>query len=74
MKKNRLHLLGQTFTIYIDHEAIINIMNNTTSDVSLHIERLTLRLQEYAFKLAHTKGEFNISGYPTDIHRLKINP
>ena len=38
-------------------------MNNPRSVLLLGIEKLTLRLQGYYFKLAHIKGEFNISDY-----------
>ena len=43
-EKNKLCLLGREFTIYSDHKAIINILNNPKSVVPLRIQRLTLRL------------------------------
>ena len=64
-EKNRLYLLGQEFTIYSDHKAIINILNNPKSVVPLRIERLTLRLQGYNFKIVNPEGEMNISDYPS---------
>ena len=69
-----MYLLGGKFTIYNDDKAIINILNNPRSGVPLHIEILTLRLQGYDFKLAHIKGEFNISNYPSQHPRVENKP
>ena len=69
-----MYLLGQEFTIYSDHKAIINILNNPRSVVLLRIERLTLRLQAYDFKLADIKGEFSISDYPTRHPQIEDKP
>lgn len=73
-EKNRLYLLGREFTIYSDHKAIINILNNPKSVVPLRIERLTLRLQGYNFKIVHVKGEKNISDYPSRHPRAETKP
>ena len=73
-EKNRLYLLGREFTIYGDHKAVINILNNPKSVVPLRIERLTLRLQRYSFKIVHIKGEKNISNYPSRHPKAETRP
>ena len=71
--KDRLYLLGRKFTIYSEHKAIINILYKPRSVVPLRIERLTLRLQGYDFKLAHIKVELNISDYPSRHPQIENN-
>ena len=73
-EKNRLYFLGWEFTIYSDHKAIINRLNNPKSVVSLRIERLTLRLQGYDFKIVRVKGEMNISDYPSRHPKAETRP
>jgi len=62
-ERNRLYLLGRHFTVFNDHKALVNILNNSKSTIPLRIERLTLRLQGYQFKLKHVKSDDNISDY-----------
>ena len=69
-----MYLLGRNFTIYSDHKAIINILNNPRSVTPLRIERITLRLQGYDFKLAHIKGKLNISDYPSLHPQIENKP
>ena len=64
-EKNRIYLLGRQFTLYNDHKALIQIINNPRSNVPLCIERLTLRLHGFDFVFKHVKGENNISDYPS---------
>ena len=64
-ERNRLYLIGRKFTLFNDHKALINILNNPKATVPLRIERLTLRLQGFDFKLEHVKSAENISDYPS---------
>ena len=40
----RLYLLGRSFTLYNDHEALVTILQHPKAKVPLRIKRLTLRL------------------------------
>ncbi|XP_057292552.1 uncharacterized protein K02A2.6-like [Hydractinia symbiolongicarpus] len=62
-EKNRLYLIGREFTIFNDHKALVNLLNNPKSTIPLRIERLTLRLQGYNFTIKHVKSAENISDY-----------
>lgn len=62
-ERNRLYLIGRPFSIYNDHKALVNILNNPKSIVPPRIERLTLRLRGYDFDLQHVKSADNISDY-----------
>ena len=64
-ERNRLYLIGRQFNVFNDHKALINILNNPKATVPLRIERLTLRLQGFDFKLDHIKSAGNISDYPS---------
>ena len=64
-ERNRLYYLGREFTVYNDHKALVNILDNPKSTIPLRIERLALRLQHYRFILKHVKSEENISDYPS---------
>ena len=62
-ERNRLYLLGRDFTIYNDHKAIVNLLNNPNSTIPLRIERMILRIQGYNFQLKYVKSDENISDY-----------
>ena len=62
-EKNRLYLLGRKFTLYNDHKALINLLNNTSSKLPLRLERMILRLQGYDFTASHVTSDQNISDY-----------
>ena len=64
-ERNRSYLIGRQFNVFNDHKALINILNNPKATVPLRIERLTLRLQGFDFKLDHIKSAENISDYPS---------
>jgi hypothetical protein len=44
-EKNRLYLLGRSFTVFNDHKALIYLFENPRSKIPLRIERMALRLQ-----------------------------
>lgn len=62
-ERNRLYLFGRQFTLFNDHKALINILNNNKSKLPLRIERMLLRLQGYEFEAKHVNSEQNISDY-----------
>ena len=67
-----VYLLGRSFTLYNDHQALVTILKNPKAKVPLRIERLTLRLQGYNFDIKHIKSEHNISDYASRHPQIMI--
>ena len=65
------YISGCEFTVYTDHKALESIFSNPKSRTNARIERWTLRLQAYKFKVKHRRGE----GFPADfLSRRPVGP
>ena len=60
---SRLYLFDRKFTLFLDHKAIVNLLNKPKSKFPLRIERMTLRLQGFNFDLKHIRGGINFCDY-----------
>ena len=76
-EKNHIYLFGRQFTLFNDHKALINILNNKKRQIPLRIERMLLRLQDYDFEAKHVSSDNNISDYasrhPVDQPKFATN-
>lgn len=63
VEKNHIYLFGRKFTLFNDHKALINILNNNKRKIPLRIERMLLRLQDYDLEAKHVSSDDNISDY-----------
>jgi hypothetical protein len=59
VEKFRYYLLGRRFLIVTDHAPLLYILRGAANNSKL--ARWSLRLQEFAFDVAHIKGPQNIS-------------
>ena len=62
-ERNRLYLLGRSFSIFNDHKPIVNLLNKSTSVLPLRIESMLLSIQGYDLKLPYVKSQENIADY-----------
>uniref|UniRef100_A0A224Z9X1 RNA-directed DNA polymerase n=1 Tax=Rhipicephalus zambeziensis TaxID=60191 RepID=A0A224Z9X1_9ACAR len=63
MEHFRLYLCGTKFLLLTDHKPLVSILGNPKSVPSARIQRLALRIQQYAFDVQHTAGSSNPSDY-----------
>ena len=54
-----LFLLGSEFDVITDHRALESIFNNPRSNPPARIQRWTMRLQVYNFRVIYQKGLLN---------------
>jgi len=72
LKKFHVYLFGQEFTVFTDHQALLNI--RTSSSPSARIIRWSLLIQQYWFNVVHVPGRLHVvpdalSRLMTDIHQ-----
>jgi transposase InsO family protein len=58
-----LYVMGSSFKIYTDHKPLLPLFNDPKSKPPARIERWTLRLQPYEFKLLYRNGKDNPADY-----------
>lgn len=58
-----LYLYGNTFLLHTDHKPLVSILTNPRASPSARLERLALRIQQYNFRVEHTRGSSNPSDY-----------
>ena len=56
-----LYLLGIEFTLVTDHKPLVHIFKNGNAKSTPRLERWSLRLESYNFKIVYKSGELNIA-------------
>ena len=59
----KLYLIGKPFDLYVDNKAIQLIYSNPKAKVCARIERWSLRLIPFKFRIHHIQGNGNIADY-----------
>ena len=62
-EKLKMYLIGKEFNLIVDIEAVELIYKNPRSKPLARIERWSLRLLPFNFKIEHQPGEMNIADY-----------
>ena len=55
-ERNHIYLFARQFTMYTDHKALVQLINNPNKALPLRLERMVLKLQKYNFHIKHVPG------------------
>lgn len=58
-----IYLYGTHLRLHTDHKPLVNILTNPRLNANARIERLCLKIQQYAFSVTHQKGIDNPADY-----------
>jgi hypothetical protein len=58
-----IFIMGNTFTVFTDHKALVPLFQNPKSKPKARIERWALRLQPYEFNIEYRTGQDNPADY-----------
>ena len=62
-ERNHIYLFGRQVTVYTDHKALVQLINNPNKALPLRLERMVLKLQKYNFHIKHVRGIDNIADF-----------
>ena len=70
-RKFHVFLYGKPFIVVTDHKPLEVIFNNPRHATSIRLQRMTVRMLDYEFKVEYRPGKTNISDY-TSRHPLPL--
>ena len=70
-RKFHVFLYGKPFIVVTDHKPLEVIFNNPRHATSIRLQRMTVRMLDYEFKVEYRPGKSNISDY-TSRHPLPL--
>ena len=70
-RKFHVFLYGKPFIVVTDHKPLEVIFNNPRHATSIRLQRVTVRMLDYEFKVEYRPGKTNISDY-TSRHPLPL--